>query len=108
MLIVVRIGSQLPIPGINGEFFSNWFSENASGASDFLMRLLAVLLRTCQYSPLNITPYITSSIIIQLLTIAIPKFEKLHKDGEEGRKKLTAITRYLTVALAVLESLASP
>lgn len=55
---------------------------------------------------LNITPYITSSIIIQLLTIAIPKLEELQKDGEEGRKKMTAITRYLTVALALMESLA--
>ena len=49
MLIVVRIGSQLPIPGINGDFFTNWFSENSSGAFGFLMRLLAVLLRTCQF-----------------------------------------------------------
>ena len=50
---------------------------------------------------LNITPYITSAIIIQLLTIAIPKLEEMQKDGEEGRKKLTAITRYVTVGLAL-------
>ena len=55
---------------------------------------------------LNITPYITSSIIIELLTIAIPKLEEMQKDGEEGRKKLTAITRYVTVGLALLESIA--
>ena len=55
---------------------------------------------------LNITPYITSSIIIQLLTIAIPKLEEMQRDGEEGRKKLTSITRYLTVALALIESIA--
>lgn len=55
---------------------------------------------------LNITPYITSSIIIQLLTIAIPKLEEMQKDGEDGRKKLTAITRYVTVGLALIESTA--
>ena len=55
---------------------------------------------------LNITPYITSSIIIQLLTIAIPALEEMHRDGEEGRKKMTAITRYVTVGLALFESIA--
>lgn len=53
---------------------------------------------------LSITPYITSSIIIQLLTIAIPKLEEMQRDGEEGRKKMTAITRYVTIALALFQS----
>ena len=55
---------------------------------------------------LNITPYITSSIIMQLLTIAIPALEEMQRDGEEGRKKITAITRYVTVGLALFESVA--
>lgn len=55
---------------------------------------------------LSITPYITSSIIIQLLTIAIPKLEEMQKEGEDGRKKLTALTRYVTVVLALIESTA--
>ncbi len=55
---------------------------------------------------LSITPYITSSIIVQLLTIAIPKLEEMQKDGEDGRKKIAAITRYLTVGLALMESTA--
>ena len=55
---------------------------------------------------LNITPYITSSIIIELLTIAIPKLEEMQRDGEDGRKKLAAITRYVTVGLALFESVA--
>lgn len=55
---------------------------------------------------LNITPYITSSIIIQLLTIAIPKLEEMQRDGEDGRKKIVSITRYVTVALALIESAA--
>ena len=56
---------------------------------------------------LNINPYITSSIIIQLLTIAIPKLEEMQKDGEDGRKKLASITRYVTVALALIKSSAA-
>lgn len=68
--------------------------------------LQAAPLQKCQSLPLNITPYITSSIIIQLLTIAIPKLEELQRDGEEGRKKLTAITRYLTIGLSLFQSIA--
>ena len=98
MLVVVRIGTQLPIPGVNGSYFSEWFSGNSGSAFGFFDAITG--------GALNITPYITSSIIIQLLTIAIPKLEELQKDGEEGRKKMTAITRYLTVALALMESLA--
>ena len=60
----------------------------------------------CQFWHLSITPYITSSIIVQLLTIAIPKLEEMQKDGEDGRKKIVAITRYLTVGLALMESTA--
>ena len=90
MLVVVRLGSQLPIPGVDRSYFANWFSSFEE------MSIFA----------LNITPYITSSIIIELLTIAIPKLEEMQKDGEEGRKKLTAITRYVTVGLALLESIA--
>ena len=103
MLVVIRFGTELPVPGINREFFQNWFSAQTGGLIDaftggsFLnMSILA----------LNITPYITSSIIMQLLTIAIPKLEEMQKEGEEGRKKIASITRYVTVALALLESFA--
>ncbi|MCD8332814.1 MAG: preprotein translocase subunit SecY [Clostridiales bacterium] len=106
MLIVVRIGSQIPIPGINGEYFSEWFSENSGNAFGFFDAITGGSFENMSVFALNITPYITSSIIIQLLTIAIPKFEEWQKDGEDGRKKLTAITRYLTVGLAIMESLA--
>ena len=74
MLVVVRIGSQLPIPGINGEFFETWFAENASGAFGFFDAITGGSFENMSVFALNITPYITSSIIIQLLTIAIPKF----------------------------------
>lgn len=106
MLVVVRIGSQLPIPGINGDYFSTWFSENGGSAFGFFDAVTGGSFENMSVFALNITPYITSSIIIQLLTIAIPKLEELQKDGEDGRKKMTAITRYLTIGLALMESLA--
>lgn len=106
MLVVVRIGTQLPIPGVNGSYFSEWFSDNSGSAFGFFDAITGGSFEKMSVFALNITPYITSSIIIQLLTIAIPKLEELQKDGEEGRKKMTAITRYLTVALALMESLA--
>lgn len=106
MLVVVRIGTQLPIPGVNGSYFSEWFSGNSGSAFGFFDAITGGSFEKMSVFALNITPYITSSIIIQLLTIAIPKLEELQKDGEEGRKKMTAITRYLTVALALIESLA--
>ena len=106
MLVVVRIGTQLPIPGVNGSYFSEWFSGNSGSAFGFFDAITGGSFEKMSVFALNITPYITSSIIIQLLTIAIPKLEELQKDGEEVRKKMTAITRYLTVALALMESLA--
>lgn len=106
MLVLVRIGTQLPIPGVNGSYFSEWFSGNSGSAFGFFDAITGGSFEKMSVFALNITPYITSSIIIQLLTIAIPKLEELQKDGEEGRKKMTAITRYLTVALALMESLA--
>ncbi len=106
MLIVVRIGCQIPLPGVNGEFFSQWLEENVGSNLGFFGAITGGSFENMSIFALNITPYITSSIIIQLLTIAIPKLEEMQKDGEEGRKKLTAITRYLTVALSLTEALA--
>ncbi len=106
MLVVVRIGSQIPAPGINSEYFAEWFAENSGNAFGFFDAITGGSFENMSVFALNITPYITSSIIVQLLTIAIPKFEEWQKEGEDGRKKLIAITRYLTVALAVMESLA--
>ncbi|MCD7982563.1 MAG: preprotein translocase subunit SecY [Clostridiales bacterium] len=106
MLVVVRIGSQIPAPGINSEYFAEWFSENSGNAFGFFDAVTGGSFENMSVFALNITPYITSSIIVQLLTIAIPKFEEWQREGEDGRKKLIAITRYLTVALAVMESLA--
>ncbi len=101
-LIVVRIGCQLPVPGVDASVITDFFESQSS--LDFFNQLTGGSFSQMSIFALNITPYITASIIIQLLTIAIPKLEELHKDGEEGRKKLAEYTRYLTIALAVLES----
>ena len=106
MLVVVRIGCQLPVPGVDRHFFSNWFAAQTGDTFSFFNAFTGGSFENFSLFALNITPYITSSIIIQLLTIAIPKLEEMQKDGEEGRKKLTAITRYVTVGLALIESAA--
>ena len=106
MLVVVRLGSQLPIPGVDRSYFANWFSQQVGDAFNFFDAFTGGSFEEMSIFALNITPYITSSIIIELLTIAIPKLEEMQKDGEEGRKKLTAITRYVPVGLALLESIA--
>ena len=106
MLIVIRIGCQIPVPGINGELFKEWFASQTGGAFSFFDAITGGSFLDMSIFALNITPYITSSIIIQLMTIAIPQLEEMHKDGEDGRKKLTAITRYVTVGLAIMQSVA--
>ena len=106
MLVVIRIGSQLPVPGVNGEVFRQWFSDQANGAFSFFDAITGGSFMSMSILALNITPYITSSIIIQLLTIAIPKLEEMQRDGEDGRKKIVSITRYVTVALALIQSAA--
>lgn len=104
MLIVVRIGSQLPIPGVDRTYFANWFAQQGGDAFNFFNAITGGSFSELSIFALSITPYITSSIIVQLLTIAIPKFEEWQKDGEEGRKKMTKITRYLTIGLALIQS----
>lgn len=102
-LLVVRVGTLLPAPVIKSAVTDQWFNTEAFS---FVNSLTGGSFRKMSIFALSITPYITASIIIQLLTIAIPKLEELHKEGEDGRKKLNEITRYLTVGLAVVESAA--
>ena len=106
MLVVIRIGSQIPVPGVDREFFKDWFANQSGDAFNFLDAFTGGSFSTMAIFALSITPYITSSIIMQLLTIAIPKLEEMQKDGEDGRKKIAAITRYLTVGLSLFESVA--
>ena len=107
MLVIIRIGSQLPVPGVVSNYFSSWFNNQVGAdAFNFLDALTGGSFDQMSIFALSISPYITSSIIMQLLTIAIPKLEEMQKDGEEGRKKIAEITRYVTIALALVESLA--
>lgn len=104
MLVVIRLGSQLPVPGVDRHYFQNWFAAQTGDAFNFFDAFTGGSFLNMSILALNIAPYITSSIIIQLLTIAIPKLEEMQKDGEDGRKKLASITRYVTVGLALIEA----
>ena len=106
MLVVIRFGSQLPVPGINTTFFANWFEQQSQSGDAFnlLDAFTGGSFLRMSILALNITPYITSSIIMQLMTIAIPKLEEMQRDGADGRKKIASITRYVTVVLALIES----
>ncbi|MCM1044112.1 MAG: preprotein translocase subunit SecY [Candidatus Gastranaerophilales bacterium] len=104
MLVAIRIGSQLPVPGVDRNFFAEWFAAQTGGAFSFFDAITGGSFVNMSILALNISPYITSSIIMQLLTIAIPKLEEMQRDGEDGRKKIVAITRYVTVALALIQA----
>ena len=106
MLVVTRIGSQLPIPGVETSFFKDFFAKQNNDAFGFFNAMTGSSFTNMSVFALSITPYITSSIIMQLLTIAIPKLEEMQRDGEDGRKKIAEYTRYVTVALSLIESIA--
>lgn len=106
MLVVIRFGSELPIPGVNTSYFADFFAKQTGDAFNFFNAMTGGSFTSMSVFALSITPYITSSIIMQLLTIAIPKLEEMQREGEDGRKKIAEYTRYLTVGLALLESTA--
>ena len=106
MLIVIRIGSQLPVPGVNRDYFSAWFAAQNNGAFNFFDAFTGGSFSSMSLFALGVNPYITSSIIVQLLTIAIPALEEMQKDGEDGKEKIQKITRYLTIVLALIEAVA--
>ena len=106
MLVVIRIGCELPVPGVNGDVFKQWFESQSADGLGFFNAITGGSFLNMSIFALNITPYITASIIMQLLTIAIPKLEEMQRDGEEGRKKIAAITRYVTIGLGLVEAIA--
>ena len=107
MLIVIRLGSQIPVPGINAEYFKSWFEQsNSTGAFNLLSAFTGGSFERFSLFGLGITPYITASIIIQLLSIVIPALEEIQKDGEYGYQKIEKITKYLAIGLAVFEGTA--
>ena len=106
MLVIVRLGSQLPTPGVDPTFIKEFFAQQTGDAFNFFEAFTGGSFTNFSIFALSITPYITSSIIMQLLTIAIPKLEEMQQEGEDGRKKIAEYTRYLTVALALMQSVA--
>ena len=106
MLIVIRIGSQLPTPGVDPNYIKEFFAYQTGDAFNFFNAFTGGSFESMSIFALSISPYITSSIIVQLLTIAIPKLEEMQKDGEDGKKKINKLTRYVTVVLALIQAIA--
>jgi preprotein translocase subunit SecY len=104
LLAVYRIGAIIPTPGIDAEALATFFKENSQTALGFLDMFSGGNFRKLTIFALGIMPYITASIILQLLAVVWPYLEKLSKEGELGRRKITTYTRYLTVVLALIQS----
>src|SRR5689334_12972407 len=105
LLGVYRIGAFIPTPGIDFKALENFFNQNAGTVFGFLDMFSGGNFRRLTIFALGIMPYITASIILQLLTVVWPYLEKLSKEGELGRRKITTYTRYLTVVLSAVQSL---
>src|SRR5580693_7782415 len=104
LLAVYRLGGHIPTPGIDTNKLEEFFRQNQSTLFGYLDVFSGGSFRRLTIFALGIMPYITSSIILQLLTVVVPTLEKLQKEGELGRRKITQWTRYLTVILAVIQS----
>ncbi len=105
MLVIFRLGSTIPVPGMNRHIISQLFQQAESGLFGLFNLFSGGAFENFTIFALSITPYITASIIMQLLTIAIPSLEALAKEGEEGRKKIAQYTRYGTVILAFIQAI---
>src|SRR6202142_1900704 len=104
LLAVYRIGGHIPTPGVDANRLNDFFNRNAGSVFGFMDLFSGGMLRRLTIFALGIMPYITASIILQLLTVVVPTLEKLQKEGELGRRKITQWTRYLTVALGIAQS----
>src|SRR6202022_3843546 len=105
LLAVYRLGGHIPTPGINIQQWEAFFSSASGSIFGFFDLFAGGNIRRLTIFALGIMPYITASIILQLLTVVVPTLEKLQKEGELGRRKITQWTRYLTVGLALMQSL---
>jgi len=105
MLAIYRLGGHIPTPGVDALRFEEFVKQNAGSFLGFIDLFSGGTFRRLTIFALGIMPYITASIILQLLTVVVPTLEKLQKEGELGRRKITQWTRYLTVGLALMQSL---
>jgi preprotein translocase subunit SecY len=104
MLAVYRVGAHIPTPGVRGDALSQYLHQAASGLMGFFDMFSGGALSKVTIFALGIMPYITASIVLQLLTVVIPRLQALAKEGESGRKKITEYTRYGTVVIAGFQS----
>ena len=104
LLAVYRLGAHIPTPGIDANKLSEFFAQNQGTVFGFIDLFSGGMFRRLTIFALGIMPYITASIILQLLTVVVPTLEKLQKEGELGRRKITQWTRYLTIGLALMQS----
>ena len=104
ILLIYRLGGHVPTPGINRTALANFFNQQSGSLMGLYDMFSGGNLRNATIFALGIMPYISASIIFQLLQAVVPYFEKLAKEGEEGRKKITQYTRLSTVALALIQS----
>lgn len=105
MLLIFRLGTNIPVPYMNKEIIKGIFESSQGGILEFLDLMAGGTFSNFSIFATNIYPYITASIIIQLLTVAIPKLEELSKEGEEGRKKINMYTRYTSIVLALIQAI---
>ncbi len=105
LLAVYRFGAHVPVPGIDANKLESFFQDNPGTFFGFIDMFSGGMFRRLTVFALGIMPYITASIILQLMTVVVPALEKLQKEGELGRRKITQWTRYLTVILAIMQSL---
>lgn len=103
-LLVFRLGAHIPLPGIDPHIWSEIFQQKSGGMLDMFNMLSGGALKRMTVFALNIMPYISASIIVQLLTSMVPSMESMKKEGESGRKRLNQYTRYLTIALAIVQA----
>src|ERR1700747_2774701 len=104
LLGVYRIGAHIPTPGINAGVLEQMFQQSAGSVLGIFDLFSGGNFRKLTIFALGIMPYITSSIILQLMTVVFPYLERLQKEGELGRRKITQYTRYLTIVLSIIQS----
>src|SRR5713226_7745425 len=104
LLAVYRLGAHIPTPGINTTVLEEIFKQSAGSVLGIFNLFSGGNFRRMTIFALGIMPYITSSIILQLMTVVFPYLERLQKEGELGRRKITQYTRYLTICLAIIQS----
>ncbi len=104
-LVVYRIGTFIPVPGINPTALAEFFNQQSGTILDMFNMFSGGALKRLSIFALGVMPYISASIIMQLLTMVVPTLEQLKKEGEAGRRKITQYTRYFTVALATFQAI---